>query len=304
MLVAALWLGKVGCLLHLRDYAAAKEQAVDAIYNLCEDKGGVLEEPAMHLAAAYASLGVGEVSDAIGFLRYATKTFPQEPQPFAALSSILETEGYCREAKAVAAAALARENRLEDGAANKRLPPSQRSQVERRMLESTDEEVAVAAGKATGAEHELAGVPDEESLDQIVCELLQRTASIDSGGLGLQAKVDFKPLKQTREAAEVVVTPRTRRRSTTPKHASPVRSSPRIPRSSLERVRWRTFGPEPSSSPGNDGAVRLAAMKDLEALFSNLMPSPAFRGDRSEAPVAEVAQVSGACCLCRKRAET
>lgn len=249
----------VGCLLQLKDFELAKKEAIDAIFNLSEDRGAALEDPAMHLAAAYASLGVGDTDHAISLLRYAMRTFPQDPQPCAALSSVLERRGSAREARDIAALALARENDEE----GRRLLPAQRERVDGLLAEAKrrdDGDLGADCGDAVVG------------------------SSLPHWSLG--AEVDV-------ECAGPSVS-----------SANDTPPAPQPPAPSSSRVRSRPFGPAvPESSPRSETAVREAAMKDLEALFSTLMPAQAFRRDGPDgAPVAEAAQISAApCCLCRKR---
>lgn len=252
----------VSCLLQLRDFARAKEQAVQAIYNLAVEDGGALEEPVMHLAAAYASLGQDHVGDAISSLRYAAKVFPEDPQSCAILSAVLERQGCLQQAKRAAALALMRD----DQPVMAGLLPSQRRHVEGLLLVAVDREGGAAA--------------ETEDVDELDLD-----------------ELDFEgaPVKVPWGSAEVVSFPVSPPKACTEIGGIGAQVAP-------SPVRSRRFGPAAQDScPGGENAIREAAMKDLEALFSNLMPSPGTLSS-AQAPVAEVAQVgAGPCCFCRKR---
>lgn len=261
----------VACLLQLGDFAAAREQASSTITDLCEEKGGALQEPALHFAAAYACLGSGNTEEAITFLEDAVKSFPSEPQPCAALSTVFEREGRWPEARAAAVLALEREAGTASG---KQLLPSQRRRSERLL------QLDAAAGSAEA-------VVDAVASTAAADDDLQPTAAGDQLG-----KKEGCGSPKICASSNVLAMRANSREVAAPSPPS-------------TRVRWRTFGPpcQEEATPGNEAAVREAAFKDLETLFSNLMPAAVSGAhNREQVGDSESAAIgSEACCSCSCR---
>lgn len=260
------------CMLQLGEFELAREQA-QASLRICSELDGKLQDPILHLAGAYASLGLGEDAVALGYLRDASASFPEAPQASLVLARLLDAAGHAEESALALQQALA-----SDSASSCRQPltATQRQRAELRLQE--------AGGALQAPLPPSAPTPSEGS------EVAPSPPPTSPMPMSLGARASSAMSASAFRFASGCAA-----KAASPAAGSSVVGSPRI--------RTSPFGPREPGYPADEStAMREAALQDLEALFSNLLPS-ANNGLRDAmVSVDGVAFADDSrCCSCRLR---
>lgn len=271
----------IGCLLEHGDFEAAKEQAHMTLHDVLQSKGATLQEPALHLAAAQASLGAGATSEAVDLLLEAAKLFPEDPQPCVALSLAMRVAGRPEGAKHAADLAVQRNSKPGSAA---RLTAEQLKRV-KALLSGGCSDITGEVAKSAASSEPPSGFPGRRLPGESFAEGLRRLrankaqlGSVSGGGVASGEAFAEKPSPRGISAR--------------------IRGVP---------IREFCFGPQVPGigvgSPRAENAVREAALKDLETLFSNLLPRSAL-GMKGGPPrvngEAVVSEGMSGCCSCRR----
>lgn len=287
----------IGALLELGAFQRASQEAKIALIEYVDEKGGSLQDPTLQYAAAYASLGYGNLEAATAYLLGATTDFPNDAQAHAAYSSVLERSGRLEEA--LEASRMAR--RL-DEAAGPQLLPEQQWHINRRFMEYA---AAITPASFVPPANVAAGGSSPSSPPPFQFRKDASPPRAAPGGRILEELGEPAPARKVHTFAQSMQKrgnrPRVRSVDAAPGEEEEAAQTMSIcaddgmPPEQPGWIRSKPFGPPLETQRNSEENVhRDAALKDLENLFSSLMPLSS-RADG----ISETAAVGAeGCCSC------